>query len=260
MSAGPRRLTLTAAQWSVVTAGRLAHPPPAFAPVPLSPADRNVAISTLVEAGVVVARNGGAAEPVAPVAADLAALARPLLTIRLEVTGRTGACQGWFTLGPDVVVGLLTLADGGVELSLAPAARLGTELGRAVPDAARLTGPGPAGKEPGDGVPIAGRLPLTLLEDAPSPGATAEERALVQELERRTAGSLTCRVAGRAGPAVGAGQVSWLATGAGWVGLRPRLDGAPRRMVDLVPVEPDGIGIWVAPIVGALLGDTHEQP
>ncbi|MDK3255801.1 hypothetical protein [Blastococcus capsensis] len=259
MSAGPRRLTLTAAEWSVVAAGRLTHPPPAFAPVPLSPAGRDVAISALVEAGIVVTQGGGAVEPVPPVAADLATLDRPLLTIRLQVTGRTGARQGWFALGRDVVVGLLTLADGGVELSLAPAVRLGVELARAVPDAAEVTGPWPAGEEPGDGVPVAGRLPLALLEDAPSPGATAEERALAQELERRTAGSLSCLVVGRAGSAVGAGELSWLATDAGWVGLRPRPDGGPRRMVDLVRVEPGDIGAWMAPVVGALLESPREQ-
>lgn len=259
MSAGPRRITLTAAEWSVVAAGRLTHPPPAFAPVPLSHSDRDVAISALVAAGIVVVRDGGAVEPVPHVAADLATLGRPLLTIRLEVIGRTGARQAWFSLGGDVVVGLLTQADCGVELSLAPAVRLGAELARAVPDAAKVTGPWPAGEEPRDGVPVAGRAPLALLEDAPSPGATAEERALVQELERRTAGSLSCLVAGRIVPAVGAGEISWLATDAGWVGLRPRPDGGPRRMVDLVPVEPGDIGIWVAPVVGALLEDVREN-
>ncbi|CCG02680.1 hypothetical protein [Blastococcus saxobsidens] len=260
MSAEPRRQTLTAAGWSVVAAGRLTHPPAAFAPVPLSPGDRDVAISVLVGAGIVVRHDGGAVEPVPPLAADLATLGRPLLTVELEVTGRTGARQGWLALGRDVVVGLLTLADGGVELSLAPAVRLGAELARAVPHAAELTGPWPAGEEPGDGVPTAGPLPLALLEDVLSPDATAEERALAQELERRTAGSLSCRVAGRAGSAVGSGEVSWLATHAGWVGLRPRLGGEPRRMLDLVPVEPGDIGTWVAPTVGALLGNSDGRP
>lgn len=257
MSPGPRRLTLTAAEWSVIAAGRLTLPPPAFAPGPLSPDDRDVAISALVGAGIVVRHDGGAVEPVPPVAADLVTLAHPLLTIRLEVTGRSGARQGWFALGPGVVVGLLRLAGGGVELSLAPAVGLGGELARAVPDAAEVTGPWPAEEE--DGVPVAGRLPLALLEDAPSPGATAEEQALVQELERRTAGSLSCLVAGRAGATGGAGEVSWLSTDAGWVGLRPRPDGSSRRMVDLLPVEPGDIGSWVAPIVGALLEDTRER-
>jgi hypothetical protein len=55
------------------------------------------------------------------------------------------------------------------------------------------------------------------------------------------------------------GQVAWLATDAGWVGLRPRLDGAPRRMVDLVPVEPADLGTWVAPPVAALLEADDDQ-
>ena len=260
VSAEPRRLSLTAAEWSVVAADRLTDPPPEFAPAGLGPADRAGATASLVAAGVMVADDGGAAEPVPPVAADLATLARPLLTIRLEVAGRAGDRHGWFAVGPGVVVGVQTLADGGVELSLAPAVRLGTELTRAVPDAAAVTGPWPAGEAPGEGVPIPESLPLALLEEAPSPGAAAEERALAHELERRTTGSLSCLVAGWAGPAVGVGQVSWLATDAGWVGLRPRLDGARRRMVDLVPVAPCDIGRWVAPTVGALLGNTDEQP
>ena len=84
---------------------------------------------------------------------------------------------------------------------------------------------------------------------APSP----DEAALAEELLRRTAGSLSCLVLGRAGSAVGAGQVSWLATDGGWVGLRPVLDGSPRRLVDVVPVQPADLGTWVAPAVAALL-------
>lgn len=260
VSAEPRRLTLTSAEWSVIAADRLTDSPPAFAPACSGPVDRAGATASLVAAGVMVADDGTAAVPVPSVAADLATLARPLLTIRLEVAGRAGDRQGWFALGAGVLVGVQTLADGGVELSLAPAARLGTELMRAVPAAATVTGHWPAGEEPGEGVSIAGRLPLALLEETPFPGAAAEERALAQELERRTTGSLSCLVTGRAGSAVGVGQVSWLATGAGWVGLRPRLDGATRRMVDLVPVEPSDLGTWVAPTVGALLGNADEQP
>ncbi|RBY94816.1 hypothetical protein DQ244_06020 [Blastococcus sp. TBT05-19] len=259
MSAAPRRLTLTAAEWSVLVTDRLVDPPPAFAPVPVSPADRDGAVASLTEARVVGAADGGTAQPVPPVAADLAVLSSPLLTVRMEVSGRAGERQGWFALGPGVVVGVLTTPDGGVELSLAPAVRLGAELARAVPEAPEVTGPWPPEEEASDGVPLTGRVPLALLEDRPLPGAADEDLALVRELERRTAGSLSCLVLGRVGTDVGAGQVSWLATDAGWVGLRPRLDGSPRRTVDLVPVEPADLGTWVAPTVAALLEADDER-
>ncbi|MCA0143769.1 ESX secretion-associated protein EspG [Blastococcus sp. LR1] len=259
MSADPRRLTLTAAEWAVLVTDRLPDPPAAFVPAPVPPADRDGAVASLVAARVLVVPAGGSPRPVPPVAADLAVLSRPLMTIRLEVKGRAGARQGWFALGPGVVVGVLTLPGGGVELSLAPAVRLGTELARAVPDAPAVTGPWPTEEEPTDGVPVSGGVPLSLLEDKPSPEASEEERRLTQELERRTRGSLSCLVLGRTGPDLGVGQVSWMATDAGWVGLRPRLDGSPRRMVDLVPVEPADLGTWVAPTVAALLEADDDQ-
>ncbi|TFV51882.1 hypothetical protein [Blastococcus sp. TF02A-35] len=259
MSAAPRRLTLTAAEWAVLVTDRLADPPPAFVPAPVAPADRDGAVAALVRARVLVAPPGGAAEPVPPVAADLAVLSRPLLAVRLAVSGRTGERHGWFALGPGVVVGVLTLPGGGVELSLAPAVRLGTELARAVPEAPEVTGPWPAEEEPTDGAPLSGRVPLALLADEPAPGSSDDERALARELERRTTGSLSCLVLGRAGGDLAVGQVSWLATDAGWVGLRPRLDGGPRRMVDLVPVEPADLGTWVAPTVAALLEADYDR-
>jgi hypothetical protein len=52
--------------------------------------------------------------------------------------------------------------------------------------------------------------------------------------------------------------VSWLATDGGWVGLRPLPDGSPRRLVDVVPVQPTDLGTWVAPAVAALLEASDE--
>ena len=43
------------------------------------------------------------------------------------------------------------------------------------------------------------------------------------------------------------------------MGLRPRLDGSPRQMVDLVPVQPADLGTWLAPTVAALLEGSDEQ-
>ena len=250
VSAAPRRLTLTAGEWAVLTEGRLGSVPGAFAPVALTPEHRDGALASLLGEQVVVAADGA---PVPAVAAQLEVLRRPLLTLRLEIGGRAGARQGWFAVGAGMVAGVLTLGGGRTELSLAPEVRLGQELARAVPEAGAVTGPWPDHREPSGGVPLTGQLPLALLEDRPSPGSTPEELGLAQELERRTAGSLSCLVLGRTGSGLGAGQVSWLATDAGWIGLRPRPDGSARRPVDLVPVEPADLGTWVAPTVAALL-------
>lgn len=242
-----RRLVLSAAEWAVLAEGRLPDASSGFAPAPVEPADRAAAVAALVERGVVTPD----VEPVPAVAAQLIVLRRPAATVRLDVDGRGGVRRAWFAVGSGVVVGVLTAGEGGVELSLAPAVRLGEELARAVPEAAAVTGADPDAGAP----PPAGRMPWVLLAGEPNASGPAgdDEVALVQELERRTAGSLTCLVLGRAGEQVGAGQVSWLATGAGWVGLQPHPDGARQRMVDLVPVRPADLGTWLAPTLAPLL-------
>ncbi|MGY2084330.1 hypothetical protein [Blastococcus sp. SYSU DS0539] len=249
--ASARRLLLTAAEWAVLVGGRLSASPPAFRPAPVGRGERDAAVAALAGRGVLRAPAGGPVEPAPAVAADLAVLRSPLLAVRLEVAGRGGARQGWFALGSGGVVVVLSLPHGGVDLSLAPGAGLGRELFRAVPDAAAVTG-----APPGNGAPPAGALPLDLLDASPAggggPAATAGERALADELLRRTAGSLGCLVLGRAGTSVGAGQVCWLATDGGWAGLRPR-PGEAHRVVDVVPVRPADLGAWVAPTVAALL-------
>jgi hypothetical protein len=246
---------LTAAEWAVLVAGRLTDLPPGFAAARSTPAERNEAVASLAQRNVLVF-DAERAEPVPAVMVELEVLRRPLLTLRLDVTGRGGSRQGWFAVGSGLVAGVLTLPGGRVELSVAPDVRLGEELSRAVPEAALLVGPGFSTDPAGAGAAPAGRLPLALLDDAVSiPGAepSADEVARADEVQRRTAGSLSCLVLGRAGGSVGAGEVSWLATDAGWVGLRPVLDGSPRRLVDLVPVQPDDLGRWVAPTVAALV-------
>ncbi|WP_166518176.1 ESX secretion-associated protein EspG [Candidatus Blastococcus massiliensis] len=249
-----RRLVLSAAEWTVLADGRLPDAPPGFGPAEIERVDAGAAVAALVERGVITPD----AEPVPAVAAQLVVLRRPAVTVRLDVDGRGGARRTWIAVGSGVVVSVLTAVDGGVELSVAPAVRLGEELARAVPDAASVTG---AGEESAGSRPPAGRVPWVVLADEPDAhrAADADDLALVQDLERRTAGSLTCLVLGRTGEQVGAGQVSWLATDAGWVGLRPRPDGSPQRMVDLVPVEPADLGTWLAPTLAALLEGSDEQ-
>jgi hypothetical protein len=259
-----RRLTLTPAEWAVLVDGWRTGLPPGFAVDVDAVAERDEAVASLIGRGVLLpADAAGPTGPVPAVARTLEVLRRPVLSVRLDVAGRGGARHGWFAVGSGLVAGVLTLPRGGVELSLAPDVRLGAELARAVPDAAAVTGSGRPDEPDGTGAVPSGRLPLGLLDDVawPPDGWTTpspDETALAGELLRRTAGSLSCLVLGRAGTAVGAAQVSWLATDGGWVGLRPLLDGSPGRLVDVVPVQPGDLGTWAAPAVAALLEASDE--
>lgn len=248
-----RRLTLGPAEWAVLAAGALPDAPPGFAPASPEPAQRAAAVSALAGRGVLAA---GGAGPVPAVEAQLEVLRRPAVTLRLDVEGPGGARRAWFAVGAGVVVGVLAVAGGGVELSLAPAVRLGEELARAVPDAVTVTGRAPGPDLP----PLDGRVPLALLAGEPDAETGADDLALVQSLEQRTAGSLACLVLGRSGGELAAGQVSWLATDTGWLGLRPHLEGSPRLLVDLVPVRPVDLGTWLAPTLAPLLEGSDEQP
>jgi hypothetical protein len=260
--AAARRLTLTSAEWAVLVDGRLTDLPPGFEVREVADVQRDDAVASLIRRDVLLAADGaGPARPVPAVAGNLEVLRRPVLSVRLDVTGRAGVRSAWVAVATGFVAGVLTLPGGGFELSLAPDVRLGAELARAVPDAAAVTGPGLPGGSAGTDAAPSGRLPLGLLDDAawPSEGAAApDEAALAEELRRRTAGSLSCLVLGRAGSSVGAGQVSWLATDGGWVGVRPLINGSPRRLVDVVPVQPTDLGTWLAPAVAALLEASDE--
>ncbi|MEE6258080.1 hypothetical protein [Plantactinospora sonchi] len=52
---------------------------------------------------------------------------------------------------------------------------------------------------------------------------------------------------------LGVGQVVWLATDDGWLGIRPAPDGSGRRLVELGPVHRAEIGAWLAPYLAAIL-------
>jgi hypothetical protein len=259
----------------VLVEGRLTDLPAGFVAAPAAVGARDGAVASLIRRKVMRPTEGadpaepvpaepGPAEPVPAVAGNLYLLRRAALSVRLDITGRAGARRGWFAVGSGFVAGVLTLPGGGLELSLAPDARLGIELARAVPDASAVTGPGFSEGASGEGPVRCRRLPLGLLDDvaAPKEGGSQpspDQSALAEELRRRTAGSLSCLVLGRAGSTVGAGQVAWLATDGGWCGLRPVVDGSPRRLVDVLPVQPADLGTWVAPAVAALLEAPDER-
>ena len=50
----------------------------------------------------------------------------------------------------------------------------------------------------------------------------------------------------------------WFATDAGWVGVSPHPDGSGRQLVDLVPVDREAIGGWLAPYLARILDATDD--
>jgi EspG family len=211
------------------------------------------------------------------VAVSLAVLAAPAALVHVEAAVREGGLRAAYAVRGPLGCSLFA-SPGGVELSMFPAVELGRELVRAVPEV-----PPPAG---GDhrirsalaGAPnatvVAGRLPLAALAEsgaarglaapadlAAALGLSGAEAALAADVASRAVGVLRAVVAGPAGAAgargasdaAAAGEVLWLATGDGWIGLRPDPDGSGRRMVDIVPVGSEDIGSWLAPYLAPIL-------
>ncbi len=215
------------------------------------------AAGTLAAGGIVVPGGSGDpfdCRPTAPVLANLATLAAPDAVVEAEVSLPGGGLRGVYAVRGLLGASLFTLADGAVELSMFAAVNLGRELIRAVPPLAAAPVPGPKADEallstPTRTEPLRGRLPLAALALDLDPGLAS----LAAPVAQRTTGVLRCVVLG-AIPAGGAvGQVLWLATDAGWTGLRPDPDGSGQRMVALQPVVREDIGSWLAPYLAQIL-------
>ena len=215
-------------------------------------------MASLVRRGVLLPADGtGPAVPVPAVAGNLEVLRRPVLTVRLDVTGRAGARHGWFAVGAGFVGRRPDPARG--RASSCPWHRT-SGWGRSWRGRCPTPPPSPGRvpeEPPGSGAAPSGRLPLGLLDDVATPPERVADRRTRWPWPGSCCGGPPGRSAawcwGAPGDSVGAGQVSWLATDGGWVGLRPFLDGSPRRLVDVVPVRPADLGGWVAPAVAALL-------
>lgn len=269
----PRRLTLSGPQWALLCRRVGADPPAGFGAGADVPEDELAdAEAALVDRGLLA----GADRAVHPsVLANLAVWAAPDLLVRMEISVRGAGLRAVYAVRGQLGGSLLTLPDHRVELSMFPAVRLGTELSRGVPEASQLPGGGRIGTALAAGAdraaPVRGRLPLAALaEYGPasaysSPraagaalGLSDEEVRLAGEVTARTLGVLRCLVTGGARASRAAGgmpvaEVVWLATDAGWVGLRPRPDGSGRQLVELVPVGADAIGAWLAPYLARIL-------
>ena len=269
------RLVVDAAEFALLSAASDVALPPGFLTEPApDEAALRAAVSRLRERGVsTAAQDHGplSVRPVESVAANLAVLAAPVLTVRIEVAVRGAGLRAVYAVAGALGASLLTLAGGGVELSMFPAAALGRELLRAVPEPVSVSTEDGIGAALGGGVvaPLAGRVPLATLGEVVEPHRTAreenahaldgvessaEELALAERAREKTIGTLRALVTGRAPDGgVLVGQVVWLRTEGGWVGLRPDPDGTDRRMVTLVPVARESIGHWLAPFVAQLL-------
>jgi hypothetical protein len=283
----PHRLVLSAAEFDfLVRRTGLRLPPPfdgSAVPVGRSTVDQTLAAldpslvdesrtdaaADLCARGVI--QPAGRVHP--SVLANLAVLAAPRLLVRAEATLPGGRSRAVFAVADQLGASLFARAGGAVELSLFAAVTLGRELIRAVPDESELDGPaGRIRSSLGDpGAPAAGRVPVAVLaeyeaarslfDDAPGAGlgGTGAELALAAGLVAGTRGALHCAVLGADGSGVGAGQVVWLATDAGWVGLAPGSTADGRTMVEVRPVERADIGTWLAPFIAGILAATPME-
>jgi hypothetical protein len=261
------RLVLTAAEWALLVRASGFAAPPGFEPAQADGPALREAARTLASRWVVTGQSDDSLDcrPVASIVANLAALAVPVAAVRVEVSVHDRGLRALCTIAGPLGASLFRLPDGGVELSMFPAEALGRELIRAVPDLPEVSAVDAtigAALNGRTGEPLTGRLPLAALDapDDASPAGdggglvlTAGETALAVRVRQQTTGTLCAVVTGRGGDGMLVGSITWLATGHGWVGIRPDPDGTDRRMVALEPVARDDIGVWVAPFLAEIL-------
>ena len=192
------------------------------------------------------------------VEANLNVLAHPRIMLDTSATIGPAGLHSVHAVAGSLGASLFALDDGGMELSLFPAVRLGQELIRAVPESGGST--------------LSGRLPVEALRElglaelqrSADPRAVAEVLASLGLATDEAAfatrvaaadGGLVCLITARVGAEVASGRVTWLHAGGGWVGVTPDPDSSGRRMVRLDPVAREDLGVWVAPYVAEALAD-----
>ena len=280
-SLAAHRLVLTAAEWALLLSVSAMKGPPGFGPAMVDEPALTAARDTLAERRAVADSPEGMRDcvPVQSVAANLAILAVPDVMVQVEVAGPQFGLRAVYAVVGSVAASLFALDDGAVELSIFPAVSLGSELVRAVPSPAALSPLGArivTALEGGRGELSVGRLPLAAMEvytnprqsraaasmDAaaasPLTGLSAAEATLAAQLTAQSIGTLWCLVSGRDGDDVSVGQVVWLATHRGWIGLRPDPDGSDRQMVLVEPVAREALGEWVAPFFAEFLEAAND--
>ncbi|MGI5213471.1 hypothetical protein [Plantactinospora sp. CA-290183] len=271
------RLVLTAPEWTLLVRRTGLTPPPGFAVLDEPEPDvLRAAGQELAARGVVTIDDDPLkCRPVGPVLANLATLVAARAVLRVEVSVEGRSARAVLAVAGPAGAALVGLVGGAVELSMFEAVALGRELVRLVPAVRDLTGAtaGRLGPALGGGSDsrVSGRLPLAALAEYARSGdlagaagraeavaaleLTATQVRLVEQVQARTTGVLRVVVSGRRGAGVGVAQVVWLATGDGWLGLRPEPDGSGRRMVAVRPVSREEIGLWLAPYLGQFVED-----
>jgi len=225
--------------------------------------------ATLAERGL-VSGDPGALVVHASIVADLAVLSAPEVLVETVATVGQGsarqALRAVHALAGPLGASLVRAQEGaGVELSIFPAERVGREIARIVPQAAR----GREGAWRPEGIvalaalvelPIAAKLggPAVVAQVAQDLQVSEQQRELALALARESTGvlqaTLTVRT-NRSRPHAQAwvGEVLWYATDGGWVGLAPEPGADGRTVVRLVPAEPAELPVWLAPLVGQAL-------
>jgi hypothetical protein len=262
------RLTLSAAEWALLCQVADMASPKGFGPEEDVPEQELMAAGDgLIGRGVL--SDGEHLHP--SVAANLAIWAAPAALVLAEAAFGDRGLRAVYVIRGPLGGSLFALTGGGVELSMFPAVAIGGELIRCVPE-----------RQPSDlanagatvlaafglgSAPPNGELPLLALADAPLVPAVAADHlaltdaqaALAGQLTAQTSGVLHCLAVSGQGAAadradsVLVGDVLWLLTGDGWVGVRPKPDGSGRQLVDIVPVRREEIGSWLAPYLARIL-------
>src|SRR5690349_14180896 len=127
---GPRRLTLSAAEFTLLLDGCAMPAPPGFGAPDVPAGDLRSAAATLADRGVVAVDRVDPLRyrPMPSVAANLAVLGAPAATVRVEVSAGDRGLRAVYALSGPLGASLFARAGGAVELSLFPAAALGREL------------------------------------------------------------------------------------------------------------------------------------
>ncbi len=260
------RITLTAGEYAALIAKLDVSLPPDWEPAPDITTGRED--ETLLDKGVY--RGAGDLVTVHPsIEVNLRVLAGPQIMFDSTATIGARGSRSLHAVAGELGASLFALPDAGVELSMFAAVDLGRELVRAVP--AEEAGIGSALDDTDPAEPLRGTVPLAALHelgvadllreaDPDAPGYVLAELKLPKaeaefalEVVRRADGVLRCLVTALVGGGVHSAQVTWLHTDAGWVGVRPAATGASRKLVELVPVAREELGVWVTPFVAEAL-------
>jgi hypothetical protein len=155
----------------------------------------------------------------------------------------------------------VALGDGRMELSMFPPQRIGADLVRLVPEipgtaAHRNTATSSVEALIELGAALEAGGPAVAWELARQQGWAAQDLTAILGFGPRLAGSLRCLVTAPANAlrGLGLGQVVWFAAAEGWIGVQPEPGPPGIRSLRLVPVDPEDLATWVAPLVAGGIG------